>query len=125
MIPEILQTTPAGASVNQLIHYAQEYMSKHFRQFDLGAVKNLLAYKSPSPPDYKLSPITAPVHLYYAANDWLASVKDVQILAGKLPNVVYNQLVPHPTFNHFDFLWGIQVYDLVYRDLIANIKKYT
>ncbi|CAD7082804.1 unnamed protein product [Hermetia illucens] len=125
MLPEILQTTPAGASVNQLIHYAQEYVSYRFRQFDLGAIKNLLAYKFPTPPDYLLTKITAPIHLYYAGNDWLTSVKDVKTLASKLRNVVYNKQVPHPKFNHFDFLWGLQVYDLVYSDLIANIKKYT
>lgn len=125
MIPDIVKVTPAGASVNQILHYAQGCNSGHFRQYDYGSVKNLLKYKSLSPPDYPLTKVTAPIHLYYANNDWMAAVKDVQILASKLPNLVYNKMVPHKKFNHLDFLWAINVYDLLYADLIENIEKYT
>ncbi|XP_037904460.1 lipase 3-like [Hermetia illucens] len=124
LFPEIMKTSPAGASINQLIHYAQGYKSAKFRKFDFGLIKNLAEYKG-SPPDYPLGKITAPVHLYYSGNDWLAGIKDVQILASKLPNVVYNKKVPHDTFNHLDFMWGKYADVLVYDDLLYNIRKYT
>ncbi|XP_037904465.1 lipase 3-like [Hermetia illucens] len=124
LLSDILQVTPAGASVNQIIHYAQGVPSGKFRQYDYGILKNLLVYKSLWPPDYPLGEITAPIHLYYSNNDWLAAVKDVQILASKLQNVVYNKIVPDLTFNHFDFLWGLNVREMVYDDLIENIQRY-
>lgn len=33
LLPEIMEVTPAGASVNQIIHFAQEVMSGKFRQY--------------------------------------------------------------------------------------------
>lgn len=33
LLPEIMEVTPAGASVNQILHFAQEVMSGHFRAY--------------------------------------------------------------------------------------------
>lgn len=85
----------------------------------------MLVYKSLRPPDYPLGIVTAPIHLYYSNNDWLVAVKDIQILASKLQNVVYSKMVPDMTFNHLDFLWGLNVQEMVYDDLVENIRKYT
>lgn len=68
LIPQILENTPAGASVDQLVHYAQGINSAKFRMFDFGLTKNMLAYGSFSPPDYNLKAITAPVYLHYSEN---------------------------------------------------------
>lgn len=74
MIPAILQNTPAGASVNQLVHYGQGVNSARFRQYDHGFLGNLNRYGSRTPPDYPLGRITAPVALHFSDNDWLAAV---------------------------------------------------
>lgn len=66
LITEILENTPAGSSVDQLVHYAQGINSAKFRMFDYGLTKNLLVYGSFSPPDYNLKAITAPVYLHYS-----------------------------------------------------------
>lgn len=46
LLPEIIQNTPAGSSVDQLIHYAQGINSKKFQMFDFGLAKNLIKYGS-------------------------------------------------------------------------------
>lgn len=68
IIPAILANTPAGAAVNQIVHYGQGINSKRFRQFDYGAVTNLIRYGSLSPPSYPLERVTAPVFLHYGDN---------------------------------------------------------
>ncbi|KAG8230457.1 hypothetical protein J437_LFUL009946, partial [Ladona fulva] len=71
-IPVIVGHTPAGASTKTVIHYGQEYNSEKFCQYDYGWITNILKYHQVSPPDYKLSLITAPVYLHYSRNDWLS-----------------------------------------------------
>lgn len=66
LIPFILENTPAGSSVGQLVHYAQGINSKKFRMYDFGLIKNMARYGSFSPPDYELSAVTAPVFLHYS-----------------------------------------------------------
>lgn len=75
ILPLILQHTPAGSSVNQLVHFSQLFNSGKFRMFDHGKIKNLATYGQWQPPDYNLTSVTAPVFLYYSGNDWLCAVK--------------------------------------------------
>lgn len=109
---------PASVSVNQLIHFAQEVRSSHFRQYDYGYIGNLRKYKQLEPPDYDLSNIKTPIALYYAHDDWLADCKDVDKLSQLLPNVINDYLIPHARFNHLDFLFGVDVQHLVYDKLL-------
>lgn len=109
---------PAGASVDQLIHFGQEVRSGHFRQFDHGYIENMIRYKQFSPPDYNLSNINTPIAVYYAQDDWLADPKDIAKLSKLLPNVIHNYLVPHEKFNHIDFLYAIDVQRLVNDEVV-------
>lgn len=67
--------------------------------------------------------IKVPVAAYYANNDWLAAVKDVNHLLQFLPNVIESYIVPHKRFNHIDFTWGIDAPTLVYKRVIELIKS--
>lgn len=113
---------PAGASVNQLIHFGQEVRSGHFRQFDHGYIENMIRYKQISPPDYNVNHIEAPVALYYAQDDWLADLKDIAELSKLLPNVIHDYLVPHEKFNHIDFLYAVDVQKLVNDEIVKVMK---
>lgn len=75
MIPVVTSTFPAGASVKQLIHYAQEIKSGKFRKYDYGVIQNLIKYGQLTPPDYDLSNVAVPVAVLYGANDNLAAVE--------------------------------------------------
>ncbi|KAK2585096.1 hypothetical protein KPH14_008608 [Odynerus spinipes] len=97
LIPLILGHSPAGTSTKTVVHYAQEMMSGKFRQFDYV--------------------------LYYANNDWLASVTDVLHLSNQLRNVVDLYEIPYAKFNHLDFLWAIQAPELVYSRLLRTLTE--
>lgn len=122
MIPVIAGHTPAGASTNMLVHYGQLMRSGHFRQFDHGAISNMFTYGRLTPPPYNLRNVRAPVALHYSNNDWLAAVEDVAELQRGLPNVIGMFLVPDLQFNHLDFVWAIDVQELLYRRMF-NIMR--
>lgn len=123
LLPLILAHVPANAcSSNQLIHFGQIIRSKHFRQYDHGAIKNYFKYRRISPPDYNLTKVKAPVAVYYSENDWLVNAKDIPMLLERLPNVVKTYLVPHEQFNHIDFLWGTDAALLLYQEILKTMK---
>ncbi|KAH8419348.1 hypothetical protein KR222_006079, partial [Zaprionus bogoriensis] len=106
MVPMLFGLIPAGCNSKQPIHYIQLQASNRFAQYDYGK-DNQRIYGRATPPDYPLEKITAPVALYYAQNDYLSSVEDVQRLAKRLPNVVENLMYPYKKWNHVDMIWGI------------------
>lgn len=114
---------PAGASTNQLLHYGQEIFSGHFRQFDYGALGNLKRYRRITPPDYNLNNVKAPVAVYYAQNDWLASVKDIRKLLKLLPHVLNDYLIPYKEFSHGDFVCGMDAPRLLYDEILKTVKS--
>lgn len=124
MLPAILQNTPAGAAVDQLVHYAQEINSAKFRMYDYGMFGNLGRYGSISPPSYDLNNVVAPVALHYSDNDWLAAVKDVDKLATKLPKMIGKFRVGHSKWNHLDFIWGMEAKSYLYDRVISLMERY-
>jgi pimeloyl-ACP methyl ester carboxylesterase len=123
-LPVLLAHTPAGASTRELTHYAQLAVSGGFGQFDFGEQTNMEKYGQATPPQYNLSLVTSPVALYYADNDKLLPVKNVMEIYRQLPNVIRKFRVPHRMFNHLDFIWGRSANYLVYRDVLAFLKKH-
>ncbi|PNF32785.1 Lipase 3 [Cryptotermes secundus] len=125
LLPVILGQTPAGASTKTILHYTQEIQSRKFQQFDTGCRKDESGSEEcKAVAEYDLSKITVPIALYYADNDWLASPPDVKHLASNLKGEVELIRIPFAKFNHIDFTWAIDVYDLVYKSVINNIKKH-
>lgn len=111
--------------MKQYAHYGQNSVAGEFRKFDFGRLQNLIRYNSISPPIYDLKAVTAQVAVYYAKNDWLTVVKDVQRLVAELPNVVHDYLLPHDAFNHVDFISGVDAPRLVYDEITKTMKSNT
>ncbi|XP_044249511.1 lipase 1 [Drosophila takahashii] len=105
MFPVVMGHIPGGCNVKQPLHYIQLQNSDRFCQYDYDLKENQRLYGRPTPPDYHLERITAPVALYYGSNDYLSAVEDVQRLAKSLPNVVENHL--YRKWNHMDMIWAI------------------
>lgn len=122
MLPVILGHSPAGASSRQITHYIQFRSSDEFQQYDFGLVQNRIRYGSLRPPKYNLSAITAKVALYYSQNDLLGQPEDVTRLYFALPNVVERYLVDYPSFNHLDFMWGINAPELLFGRMFKNMR---
>lgn len=80
-------------------------------------------YKQKLPPDYNLKNVVAPVAIYYGQTDWLTVVRDVRKLIVELPNTIKDYLVPHPKFNHSDFVCGRDAPTLVYDEIVKTMKS--
>uniref|UniRef100_A0A6P7FLX9 Lipase 3-like n=1 Tax=Diabrotica virgifera virgifera TaxID=50390 RepID=A0A6P7FLX9_DIAVI len=123
-LPLYLSHVGVGMSINMLLHFGQEIKSHHFRRYDYGREKNLKIYHTAAPPDFNLSAVTAPVALYYAKNDFLSSVKDVERLISELPNVNKTRLIENRRWNHIDFIVANDVHDVINKDIIAHLQTF-
>lgn len=83
----------------------------------------MFSYGRLSPPNYILGNIRCRTILYYSLNDWLADPRDVRQLFDGIPNGNKTLIqIRDPQFNHFDFLWAIDVVPLLYNDVIREMK---
>ncbi|XP_044255204.1 lipase 3-like [Tribolium madens] len=124
ILPVLTGHTPAGSSVMQLMHYAQEINSGGFRQYDFG-LDNWSHYHSLTPPPYDLAKITAPIYLFYSHNDWLSAEQDVIRLCKGLGSACAGKfLVSDNGFNHLDYLYGIHAPEYVYDRVISLMARH-
>ncbi|KAJ3658409.1 hypothetical protein Zmor_010147 [Zophobas morio] len=121
ILPVLMGHTPAGISVRQMMHYAQEINSGEFRQYDFG-LDNLIEYGQLTPPNYELENIQAPIYLYFSRNDWLSAEEDVLKFCTGIGSACKEMiLVADGEFNHLDYLYGIRTPELVYKPMIEII----
>ncbi|XP_055845213.1 lipase 3-like [Episyrphus balteatus] len=124
LIPDAYETHPAGCSTGQEIHYLQELKSGYFRKFDHGRVKNLKVYGQATPPNYNESNIVAPVRFYHGDNDKLAPLVDVKRMEKLLPNLVESYDVPVKEWTHIDFIFALDVKELINDKIIRTANHY-
>lgn len=123
VLPNVFNAFPAGASLNQVIHYAQMVHSGKFCKFDFGEEVNKEKYGSLSPPEYKLENITAPINLFFSDVDGVLHYPDVFKLIEKLPNVNFVKFIKNENFQHLDFLTAIRVNEFVNNDILNLLNK--
>ncbi|XP_013200008.1 lipase 3 [Amyelois transitella] len=120
LTPLFFGHTPAGCSLRQMSHYGQSINTKKFRRYNDIPIRNIEAYGRPTPPEYDLNKVTVPTYFHYSYGDVQADYRDVEYLADRLPNVVGRLLVERDSFNHFDFIWGVDAKDQLY-DRLAEL----
>ncbi|XP_055907827.1 lipase 3-like [Eupeodes corollae] len=110
-ISDIMATTPSSLSINQYLHYIQEYRSGYFRQFDYGSIRNLVEYGAADPPEYNLTNVKGPVFIYFGEADKYVTRPDLDRLIENLPNSTLAGLyaVPRGNFDHLAFLYAKDV----------------
>lgn len=124
LLPTFLAHLGTGTSWKTAVHFTQEINAGgNFRNFDYGPHNNEKIYGSRSPPDYDLSKITLPMHLFWAQNDLLSSEKDIKTLYERLPSKTEIYMVPDPDFNHLDYLWAVDAPTLVNNKLLESLNK--
>lgn len=108
-----------------MMHYLQEFNSGRFQQYSYGQLENQIIYNSTDPPSYPLNKVTVPVFIYYSKSDYIVAVKDVAKLVRKLPNVQFVFQVPWDKWNHFDFICGLRVKEIIFDKVINVIRTKT
>lgn len=114
---------PAGASIKQIMHIIQVVRFNRFCPFDYGLQGNLQRYGQRIPPSYDLSKVTVPKLLITSKNDLLVDYRDVTRAGWEMPNTEV-KTVSNPRFNHMEFIWSDQAFDLAYIDIIKIFESF-
>lgn len=114
----------SGTSIKNVAHFAQLVVSGNFQRYDEGTKGNIKRYGTRKPPQYNISQISSPIVLISAQSDSLSSLKDVDILASRLPNLLENYVVPKQYWSHHNHIWGYNAPELVYTKVLDYFNKY-
>ncbi|XP_050567932.1 lipase member M-like [Cygnus atratus] len=115
-----LSRYPDSTSLKNMLHWRQLYQTGEFKYYDYGS-DNVLHYNQSTPPFYELENMKAPLAAWYGGKDWISAPEDVNITLPRITNMVYKKYIPE--FVHFDFLWGMQAYEQVYKEILELMKK--
>ncbi|XP_071604967.1 putative lysosomal acid lipase/cholesteryl ester hydrolase isoform X2 [Heliangelus exortis] len=111
---------PDSTSLKNMLHWRQLYQTGEFKHYDYGS-DNMLHYNQTTPPFYELENMRAPLAAWYGGRDWISAPEDVNLTLPRIANVTYKKYIPE--FVHFDFLWGKQVYEQVYKEILELLEK--
>ncbi|KAM7542463.1 hypothetical protein Aperf_G00000016926 [Anoplocephala perfoliata] len=117
-LPVYIAHTPAGTSVQNMVHYCQGMWHDRFEALDFGSASaNLAKYNRTTPPPYGLtaSALNLPTRVYWGGMDRLATSHDVERILRELtldPRVDDVSDVYLEDYNHLDFVWGLDAHHL-------------
>ncbi|NXG59585.1 LIPM Lipase, partial [Hemiprocne comata] len=115
--------TPAGTSVQNIVHWSQEAHSGKFQAYDWGSSKkNMEKYQQDTPPLYNVENMTVPTAVWTGGQDLLADPKDAAILLSQIKRLIYHKSIPEWT--HLDFIWGLDAPLHMYNEIIDLMQKY-
>jgi len=121
-VPVINAHSPAGTSVQNVVHFGQIINSGNFQAYDYGSSKaNKQHYGTAKPPLYDVSTFNIPIAFYSGDVDWLASPADVSYTISLFKNVIGNTFLVG--FNHMDFVWGLNAAPKVFQPIATSIQK--
>lgn len=120
-LPVYLTHTPAGTSVQNVVHFGQMIESGKFQKHDFGFIGNAWHYGTVKAPEYVVSRMEVPTILYWGGKDILADPEDVRGLIPKLRNLEGNYY--DEELDHLDYIWGITSVDRVYMPIIKIMKE--
>ncbi|XP_046452950.1 lipase 3-like isoform X1 [Daphnia pulex] len=124
LLPSVNAHLFQGTSIRVIAQFAQHYNTgkEIFQHYDFGKKGNLELYGTPEPAVYDLSKVTAPVYLYYGLNDLISTREDSEWAASQLGNVKGLFQIDDDLFNHWDFLWSINVNELLYNHILPLFR---
>uniref|UniRef100_A0A8C0HQ97 Lipase n=1 Tax=Buteo japonicus TaxID=224669 RepID=A0A8C0HQ97_9AVES len=74
-----------------------------------------------TPPFYEPENMKAPLAAWYGGKDWISVPEDVNMTLSRITNLVYKKYIPE--FIHFDFIWGMQAYEQIYREILELMEN--
>uniref|UniRef100_A0A8C4W184 AB hydrolase-1 domain-containing protein n=1 Tax=Gopherus evgoodei TaxID=1825980 RepID=A0A8C4W184_9SAUR len=111
--------SPAGTSVQNILHWRQVLYSKQLQAYDYGSKeKNTEKYNQTTPPIYKIEELKMPIAVWSGGHDLFADPKDVAALLGRITNLVYHKHFPE--WQHLDFIWGLDAAKRMYVKIIDH-----
>ncbi|XP_058552272.1 lipase member J isoform X4 [Neofelis nebulosa] len=112
---------PAGTSVQNMLHWSQLFNSSRLRAFDWGSpVLNWMHFNQTTSPFYNVTCMNVSTSTWNGARDMLADPQDINNLLSEITNHIYHKTIS--SYNHIDFLFGLDVYHQVYREIIDIIQ---
>ncbi|KAJ8869167.1 hypothetical protein PR048_030737 [Dryococelus australis] len=101
-----------------------------FQHYDSSISGRINKKSTAKVPEYNLTKVTIPIALYYSKGDTfvdaefccISVLQGVLELSCKLPNVVTLHEVADPNFDHFSFIAGNNVRDLLYDKILASLR---
>ncbi|GMS81403.1 hypothetical protein PENTCL1PPCAC_3578, partial [Pristionchus entomophagus] len=118
-----MASIPAGSSTKNCVHWAQICHRKKNLRYDYGEAKNVEKYGQLSPPSFDVSRIRTPLHLFWSREDWLADDTDIRLFLDQVDPAIIKSAEIIPGFNHFDFIFGKDAGDRVYRHILNRIAE--
>ncbi|XP_007942239.1 lipase member K [Orycteropus afer afer] len=117
-----LAQSPAGTSVQNMLHWAQVANSGQFQAFDWGDPnQNMMHFNQLTPPLYNVTKMELPTAVWSGGQDCVADPKDIENLLPKISNLIYCKSIPH--YNHVDFYLGQDAPQEIYQDLISLMEQ--
>uniref|UniRef100_A0A663LX90 AB hydrolase-1 domain-containing protein n=1 Tax=Athene cunicularia TaxID=194338 RepID=A0A663LX90_ATHCN len=114
--------SPAGTSVQDIIHWHQIRCAGQFQAYDYGSKENMKKYNQSTPPTYTIEKIGTPIAVWSGGQDKFADPKDMANLLSRIPNLIYHE--HFPAWGHLDFIWGLDATEKMYRKIIELMTKY-
>ncbi|KAM5322553.1 lipase member J [Glossophaga mutica] len=116
-----MSQNPAGTSVQNILHWTQLFNSSYLKAFDWGSpVLNLVHFNQTTAPLYNVTDMNVSTATWNGDSDLLADPEDVNILLSEIRNHIYHKTISY--YNHIDFLFGLDAYHQVYREIIDIIQ---
>ncbi|NWH63356.1 LICH hydrolase, partial [Geococcyx californianus] len=114
--------SPAGTSVQNIIHWHQITQAGRFQAYDYGPKENMKKYNQTTPPAYEIEKISIPTAVWSGGDDKFADPKDMAELLPRITNLIYHE--HFPAWGHLDFIWGLDATERMYMKIIELITKY-
>lgn len=74
------------------------------------------------PPFYKLEDITVPTAVWNGGNDFIVGPQSINHLLPQLTNLVFHKYIP--SWQHADFIWGLDVSKYLHEDIFHLMQNY-
>ncbi|XP_055976899.1 lipase member J [Sorex fumeus] len=113
---------PGGTSVQNILHWSQLLNSTQLKAYDWGSPdQNMIHYNQETAPFYDVTKMSVQTATWSGGNDLLADPEDVQILLSQIQYHIYHKTIS--SYNHLDFLFGLDVFNQVYHEIINIIEN--
>ncbi|XP_062435675.1 lipase member M-like [Rhea pennata] len=113
--------SPAGTSVQNIIHWNQLMHADRFQAYDYGAKENTKKYNQSTPPVYEIEKMNTAVALWSGGRDKFADPKDMAKLLPRITKLIYYEDLPD--WGHLDFIWGLDATKKMYWKILELIRK--